>query len=263
MRVIAVAAMLAVGFGCGRKATNAATEGSSTTADGTTEPGTEDRPLAQRRARAEACLGYQLDYWKQAATERAIGKAPAPPDLTRYACASLYREPPCGQAWPVDADSSDPARDARRIARACATAYCPSLDASRLALCGDAEVSDTDLIAALVALDTQILGHELGDPTRAAQLAARHRLFRDQAHGPTASAPTLVVTLTANGTIILGHQIIDRADLGPRLTAARAANPDLALAIAADASLPYSDVVSIMDVAKQAGIKKLSLQTSK
>lgn len=262
MRVLAIAALLAAGFACGRTASTTSTEASVSS-----EPTAHDRSRTERRAAGDACLQYQLDYWKEAATERAVGNAPAPPDLTRYACGSLYSESACAAAWPVDVGEIEPALDAQRIAVACATAYCPSLDGARLALCGDGDLVGAELIAALVALDTQILGHELGDPTRAAQLAARHRLFREQTReGPSAPAitgATLVVTLAADGTIILGSQIVDLAELGRRLTAAQARNPDLALAVAADASLPYSAVVSVMDVAKRAGIKKLSLQTGK
>jgi hypothetical protein len=267
MRVLAVVVFFAAVVACGRRATNdTGTEASATSKD-SPESTKRDRSRTERRAFADTCLQYQLYYWKQAATERAIGKSPMPPDLTNYACGSLYSEPACGQAWPVDAAAIDRPRDARRIARACAAAYCPSLDASRLALCADAEVSDAELIAALVALDTQILAHELGDPTRAAQLAARHRLFRERTRegppAPASNGQTLVVTLAADGTIILGSQVVDLAELGRRLAAASARDPDLALAVAADAGLPYADVVKVMTVAQQSGVKRVSLQTSK
>lgn len=259
MRLLAAAALFAAAIGCGREATD------TTPATVSADP---DGPRDARRLRANECLAYQLEYWKRAATDRAVGRQPAPPELERYGCGELYSETSCARAWPTDAAALEPLRDARRIARACAAAYCPVLEAARFALCGPAEVPDADLVAALVALDGAILDRELADPARAAQLAARNRLFRVEVEeGPPArgplDAPTLVVAMSADGTLILGNRVVDRPELGRSLADAHARNPDVAVTIRADPSIPYAEVVTVLDAIRQAGINKVGISTSK
>ena len=69
--------------------------------------------------------------------------------------------------------------------------------------------------------------------------------------------PPLVVSVDSSGNLRLGPEAkpmtVDR--LKQELTAAVAAKADLKLAISADKSAPFGQIVKVIDAAKEAGIK--------
>jgi biopolymer transport protein ExbD len=75
--------------------------------------------------------------------------------------------------------------------------------------------------------------------------------------------PPLVVTIDPTGNLRLGREekpvSVDR--LKQELVNAVGANPDLKLAISADKSAPFGQIVKVMDAAKAAGIKMVSAFT--
>jgi biopolymer transport protein ExbD len=75
--------------------------------------------------------------------------------------------------------------------------------------------------------------------------------------------PPLVVTIDTHGNLRLGPEAtpvtVDR--LKEALVAAIAKTPDLRLAISADTTAPFGQVVKVMDAAKEAGLKAVNAFT--
>ncbi len=72
--------------------------------------------------------------------------------------------------------------------------------------------------------------------------------------------PPLVLTVDATGILRLGVDAtpITADSLRDRLVAALAKTPNLKLAISADKSAPFGQIVKVMDAAKAAGIKTMN-----
>jgi biopolymer transport protein ExbD len=70
-------------------------------------------------------------------------------------------------------------------------------------------------------------------------------------------SPPLIVTIDAKGNVFLGadSKPVTVAQLKADLVAAVARNPNLKLAINADAAAPWGQVVKVWDIAKETNIK--------
>jgi len=80
--------------------------------------------------------------------------------------------------------------------------------------------------------------------------------------GAQESAP-LVVSVDAQGNLRLGADArpVSADGLRERLLAEAARKPDLRLAISADKSAPFGQIVRVMDAAKEAGIRTVNAFT--
>jgi biopolymer transport protein ExbD len=76
------------------------------------------------------------------------------------------------------------------------------------------------------------------------------------------TASALVVALTADGTIYLNAEPVPAADLAGRVTSIVSARTDKTLYIKADARVPYSRLVEIIDAVQTAGIGGVTLLTA-
>ncbi len=76
---------------------------------------------------------------------------------------------------------------------------------------------------------------------------------------PKATATTNI-TIDANRQILLGDTAIQKADLKYQLGIMHKADPLLHIAILADETLPYGEVVEILDLVRGTGIKKVALE---
>jgi biopolymer transport protein ExbD len=79
------------------------------------------------------------------------------------------------------------------------------------------------------------------------------------ASGGAAVSSTLNLVLTADEKLFLNGQQLGREALGPAVRALAAAAPELQAVIAADRKAPYGDVISLIDVVKQNGVKAFAL----
>ena len=73
--------------------------------------------------------------------------------------------------------------------------------------------------------------------------------------------PPLVITITANGSLYLETLPVTLDRLKSELAARAARNPQLRLAISADKTAPFGQIVKVMDAAKETGIKAVNAFT--
>jgi biopolymer transport protein ExbD len=73
--------------------------------------------------------------------------------------------------------------------------------------------------------------------------------------------PPLVVSITANGSLYLEQLPVTLERLKGELAAHAARNPQLKLAISADKTAPFGQIVNVMDATKAAGIKSVNAFT--
>jgi biopolymer transport protein ExbD len=81
--------------------------------------------------------------------------------------------------------------------------------------------------------------------------------------GDTPAAPTLSVSIDDKGEVFLKKSKTDLASLKAALTQEVAENPGVRLTLAADSKLPYQQVMSTLDVIKQAGVEHVALVADK
>ena len=76
----------------------------------------------------------------------------------------------------------------------------------------------------------------------------------------TAAKEPLVVTVTRDGAVRIGQQRIASAEqLAPVLKQILAGQPDRAVYLEADRTVPYGKVVQVMAAVRQAGVTKLGM----
>jgi TolR protein len=72
-------------------------------------------------------------------------------------------------------------------------------------------------------------------------------------------SPPVVLTVTRDGVIHIGEDRIAESALSTRLVALKAEQPDLAVHVRGDRSVPYGEVLRIMGRVTAAGIPRVSL----
>lgn len=75
--------------------------------------------------------------------------------------------------------------------------------------------------------------------------------------------PSVVVQLSLDGKLHFQEQPIEVAVLQERLKVLIQEKPETAVIVAADKSLPYSKVVTLIDLLKEAGVRRLALAAAK
>jgi biopolymer transport protein TolR len=82
-------------------------------------------------------------------------------------------------------------------------------------------------------------------------------------HATSPEVPTgqIVVDIAADRSIRINQQPIRVADLGPRLRDIYAARRDKTIFVIGDGSLPYGDVIAVIDAARGAGIERVGIIT--
>ena len=78
---------------------------------------------------------------------------------------------------------------------------------------------------------------------------------------PTADPAATYLTLYADGRYELDQTAVDATSLATSLSDKLITEPDLVLRLESDASVPYEEVAQLLAIAKQAGIKRLSMAT--
>ena len=69
------------------------------------------------------------------------------------------------------------------------------------------------------------------------------------------------VTITGEGTIYLENKFLTSRELKERMSGLLTKDPDLKVVIAADKSCRFQDVVGVMDMMKELGVKSLNIAT--
>ena len=72
-------------------------------------------------------------------------------------------------------------------------------------------------------------------------------------------SPGLTVAVNANGVISVGDRPLTMLQLSEFLTPRLRQKPDQTVILAADKSLPYAQVIQVMDTIKASGARKLAL----
>lgn len=80
-------------------------------------------------------------------------------------------------------------------------------------------------------------------------------------HAETSKFEGLTLTITREGRLFIGRQHIGIAELDAILRSKVAAVGDPTLVLRADREVPYGVVVAVMDVARGAGLKKITALT--
>ena len=78
---------------------------------------------------------------------------------------------------------------------------------------------------------------------------------------PTADPAATYLTLFADGRFELDQTVVDATTLASALNEKLITDPELVLRLESDASVPYEQVAQLLAIAKQAGIKRLSMAT--
>jgi len=78
---------------------------------------------------------------------------------------------------------------------------------------------------------------------------------------PTADPAATYLTLYADGRYELDQSAVDATSLATALSDKLITEPNLVLRLESDASVPYEQVAQLLAIAKQAGIKRLSMAT--
>jgi biopolymer transport protein ExbD len=82
---------------------------------------------------------------------------------------------------------------------------------------------------------------------------------------PTAGAAqsdtrqTIPVTVLANGTLHFGEQVLTEEQLPAGIRAALAQNAETGFVVRADRTVPYGQVVTVLDRLRQAGVSRLTI----
>jgi biopolymer transport protein ExbD len=70
----------------------------------------------------------------------------------------------------------------------------------------------------------------------------------------------VAITIKPDGKVYLGDKPVkDLSELGPRLTAAKKAQPDVAVILRMEKDTKYSDMLKVLDDVKLSGISKVGL----
>ena len=77
----------------------------------------------------------------------------------------------------------------------------------------------------------------------------------------TDSEDQLILSIDADGRTYINEREMTWEELPTKLAAIHTANPDQAVFVKADGSLPYERVIQLMGIAKQSGIGKVGLVT--
>ena len=106
------------------------------------------------------------------------------------ACANLYREKRCRDAWLARNDpTADPSQFAPHVFRACRAAYCPKLRPPKPAACaGDPSWLPSELVVPMAELNRRILMFELG-AARAEEIASAFAAAPRAAPAPKSAVP--------------------------------------------------------------------------
>lgn len=80
------------------------------------------------------------------------------------------------------------------------------------------------------------------------------------AHHEKTATEALSIALNAKRELAVAGQTMTLPEMRARLARAVAAQPELRVTLAADKTLPYGEVVAVIDAVRGAGVKKIGLE---
>jgi len=190
-------------------------------------------------------------------------------------CADLHAAPGCREAWRTAASVSPEMRIAV-VAAGCQRAYCPTLSPPRPTLCEHevSTMSPSELGPAWAELERLVLARDLGDVGAAlgaglTRLATPIVVPVTQPAAPPDAGTSVTLVVKREGPALVVLRLDDpsrRATIPADADAAALADrlrPLVAgverVALAADRSLPYQDVVRVLDGLTTTGITRFSI----
>lgn len=72
---------------------------------------------------------------------------------------------------------------------------------------------------------------------------------------------TVTLTVTEDGTLYWNKERLDRAEVSKRLKRTAKTDPDVSIVLNGDEQASFGSAVSVLDEARKAGLKKVSIQT--
>ena len=69
----------------------------------------------------------------------------------------------------------------------------------------------------------------------------------------------ITITIAPDGKILVSNRELSILELNDEITAKIVNNPDLVVIINADKQVQYNEVITVLDIAKKAGVKRLAL----
>jgi len=82
-------------------------------------------------------------------------------------------------------------------------------------------------------------------------------------HGVDHRSQAMEVTIKDDGSVYLGTLVVRREQAASELAKLHAKSPERAIAVRGDKSVPYGDVVEVLDAARAAGYEDVKLVTQK
>ena len=80
------------------------------------------------------------------------------------------------------------------------------------------------------------------------------------AHHEKTATEALSIALTAKRDLMVAGQAMSLNEMRVRLARAVAAQPEVRVTLAADKTLPYGEIVSVIDAVRSTGVKKIGLE---
>ena len=69
------------------------------------------------------------------------------------------------------------------------------------------------------------------------------------------------ITITAEGVVYLENKVVTNKELRARINVLSSKDPDLRVVVAADKISRFQDVVNVMDIIRESGVKSLNIAT--
>ncbi|VVM06382.1 ExbD/TolR family protein [Methylacidimicrobium tartarophylax] len=73
----------------------------------------------------------------------------------------------------------------------------------------------------------------------------------------------MIVTVLANGDYSIGKDKVPADDIGKKLAALKAANPDPKVFVTGESDAPFERVIQVVDEGRRLGISRIAIQTTK
>lgn len=73
----------------------------------------------------------------------------------------------------------------------------------------------------------------------------------------------LAITITREGPVYLGQELVTRQELRAKMRILAKNNPGLAVTISSDRAVAFRDIVAVLDILSELGITRLNISTTK
>jgi biopolymer transport protein ExbD len=82
-------------------------------------------------------------------------------------------------------------------------------------------------------------------------------------NGPGAESSQSIITITREGPVYLGSELVTKTELKSKIQVLSKNNPNLTVTVRSDKLVHFKDVVTVLDLLSELGITKLDIATIK